>query len=254
VRGAQATFEGADGFLRVYLRDRCDRDVLRNGLGEHYEFTELSYKPYPCCRFNHAAIDAAIALRASAGVSAEGVQRIRVGVNRQAYEAVATPIEVRKAPHTIVHAQFSLPYTVATALVDGRVELGHFTEASIRREDILALAQRVDVFVDNDIDREWGRNVSPAELHVEMDNGTAHRQRVDWPLGHPRRPMSASDFDAKAIDCFRASPLRLPEDSSRRLRELVNTLEFSDDVRSLVRVLEPASSRETASAPPKETQ
>ena len=26
ISGAQATFEGADGFLRVYLRDRCDRD------------------------------------------------------------------------------------------------------------------------------------------------------------------------------------------------------------------------------------
>jgi 2-methylcitrate dehydratase PrpD len=70
VRGAQATFEGADGFLRVYLRDRCDRDVLRKGLGEHFEFTQLSYKPYPCCRFNHTGIDAALALRASAGVSA----------------------------------------------------------------------------------------------------------------------------------------------------------------------------------------
>ena len=124
VRGAQATFEGVDGFLRVYLRDRCDRDVLRKGLGEHYEFTELSYKPYPCCRFNHTAIDAALALRASAGVSAERVRRIRVGVNRQAYEAVATPVDVRKAPRTIVHAQFSLPFTVAAALVDGRVELG----------------------------------------------------------------------------------------------------------------------------------
>jgi 2-methylcitrate dehydratase PrpD len=33
VRGAQATFEGADGFLRVYLRDRCDRDMLRDGSG-----------------------------------------------------------------------------------------------------------------------------------------------------------------------------------------------------------------------------
>ena len=125
---------------------------------------ELSYKPYPCCRFNHTGIDAALALRESAGVSAERVRRIRVGVNRQAYEAVATPIEVRKAPHTIVHAQFSLPFTVAAALVDGRVELSHFTDASIRREDILALAQRVDVFVDDDIEREWGRNISPADM------------------------------------------------------------------------------------------
>jgi 2-methylcitrate dehydratase PrpD len=241
VRGAQATFEGIDGFLRVYLRDRCDRDVLRKGLGEHYEFTALSYKPYPCCRFNHTAIDAAIALRASAGVNAERVRRVRIGVNRQAYEAVCTPVEVRKAPRTIVHAQFSMPFTVAAALVDGRVELGHFTDESIRREDILSLAQRVDVSVDESIEREWGRNISPSDMHVEMVDGATHRQRVDWPLGHPRRPMSAQDFDAKAVDCFRASPVRLPEDSPRQLRNAVDALESSHDVRSLLRILEIAS-------------
>ena len=171
MRGAQATFEGADGFLRVYLRDRCDRDVLRNGLGEHYEFTQLSYKPYPCCRFNHAAIDAALALRTSVGVGAAQVRRVRVGVNRQAYEAVATPIDVRKAPHTIVHAQFSLPFTVATALIDGRVELGHFTERSIRREDILALAQRVEC--------SWTRTSSA------NGDATSHRptSRSRWTTG-----------------------------------------------------------------------
>ena len=240
VRGAQATFEGVDGFLRVYLRDRCDRKVLRKGLGEHYEFAQLSYKPYPCCRFNHTAIDAALALRMS-GVTAERVRRIRVGVNRQAYEAVCTPVDVRKAPPTIVHAQFSIPFTVATALLDGRVELRHFTEASIRRDDILALAQRVDAFVDDDIEREWGRTISPAQLHVEMNDGTTHNLRVDWPLGHPQRPMSTADFDAKASDCFRASALPLSEDAPRQLRQRVNDLESLEDVRLLVRALEPAS-------------
>jgi len=237
VRGAQATFEGADGFLRVYLRERCNRDALREGLGERYEFSELSYKPYPCCRFNHTGIDAALALRKSAGVVAERVSRIRIGVNRQAYEAVATPVEVRKAPHTIVHAQFSLPFTVAAAVVDGRVELNHFTDASIRRDDILALAQRVDVFVDDGIEREWGRNISPAEMQVEMNDGTTHRMRVDWPLGHPRRPMSVADFDAKAADCFRASPVGFRDEAPRELRKLIDALESSDDVRSLVGVL-----------------
>ena len=237
VRGAQATFEGVDGFLRVYLHDRCDRELLRDRLGERYEFVELSYKPYPCCRFNHTAIDAALALRA-AGVRAERVRRIRVGLNRQAYEAVCTPMEVRKAPRTIVHAQFSIPFTVATALIDGRVELRHFTQAAIGREDILALAQRVEPAVDPEIERDWSRNVSPAQLFVELDDGTTHSLRVDWPLGHPRRPMSTADFDAKAIDCFRAAARRLPEDSPHRLRELVDRLESLDNIRPLIHVLE----------------
>lgn len=241
VRGAQATFEGLDGFLRVYLRDRCDREVLRDGLGQRYEFTQLSYKPYPCCRFNHTAIEAALMLRASEGISAASVRRVRVGVTRQAYEAVCTPVQVRKTPETVVHAQFSIPYNVAAALIDGGVKLGHFGESAIHREDILALAQRVDAFVDDDIEREWSRSVSPANLQIDMADGTTHTLRVDLPLGHPSRPMSAADFNAKAMDCFRVSVRPLREDAPRQLRDLVDRLESLDDVRVLARVLEPAA-------------
>lgn len=240
VRGVQATFEGEDGFLRVYLHDRCDRDLLRDALGERFEFTRLSYKPYPCCRLNHSAIDAALALRAEHGIRPERVKRIRVGINRQAYEAVCTPIEVRKAPRTVVHAQFSLPYTVAAALVDGGVRLGHFERASLGREDILALAQRVDAYVEDDIEREWGRSVTPALLHIEMNDGSTHRLRVDQPLGHPDRPMTSAAMEAKAVDCFRAAARPLRADGAARLRQCVDSLESCEDVRVLAGILEPA--------------
>lgn len=241
VRGAQATFEGIDGFLRVYLRDQCDREALRSGLGDCYEFTQLSYKPYPCCRFNHTAIDAALSLRGSKNISAQAVRRVRVGVTRQAYEAVCTPVQVRKAPETIVLAQFSIPYSVAAALIDGSVKLGHFSVYSISREDILALAQRVDAYVDDDIEREWSRSISPAHLHIEMEDGTTHTLRIDIPRGHPRRPMSTADFDAKAIDCFHIAAHPLGEDAPHQLRNLVDRLDSLDDVRLLSRVLQPAS-------------
>ena len=241
VRGTQETFEGADGFLRVYLRDRCDRDALREGLGERYEFTQLSYKPYPCCRFNHTAIEAAIALGAPAKIPAAGIRRVRVGVTRQAYEAVCTPVAVRKAPATIVHAQFSIPFTVAAALIDGGIGLGHFSESAIRRPDILSLAQRVDAYVDEDIEREWSRSISPARVQIDLEDGTTRTLRVDLPLGHPSRPMSTADHDAKAMDCFRLSVRPLGSDAHCRLRDLVDRLESLDDVGELAQVLEPVS-------------
>jgi 2-methylcitrate dehydratase PrpD len=154
---------------------------------------------------------------------------------------VSTPPEVRKAPRTVVHAQFSIPFTVATALTDGCVQLRHFSEASLHRADILALAQRVDAFIDPAIERDWGRNISPAELQIEMNDGATHRLRVDTPLGHPSRPMSAADFDAKAADCFRAAARPLREDSHRQLHSLIDALETLDDVRALVCALQPVS-------------
>ncbi|MBH1966437.1 MAG: MmgE/PrpD family protein [Comamonadaceae bacterium] len=241
IRGAQRTFEGEDGFLRVYLHDRCDRAVLRDGLGERFEFTQLSYKPYPCCRFNHPAISAALTLRKTIGQRVDRIRAIRVGLNHQAYQAVCTPVEVRKAPKTIVQAQFSIPYTVATALIDGRVGMDHFADASLVREDLLALAGKVDASVDAEIERQAGRNISPVMVEIEMDDGTIHRERVDVPLGHPDAPMSEDDFNGKAHDCMRASIRPLGDDAVARLRAQVNQLEKHKDARELIKALSPVT-------------
>ncbi|WP_423454178.1 MmgE/PrpD family protein [Ottowia sp. VDI28] len=240
VRGVQNTFEGEDGFLRVYLHDRCDRAVLRAHLGEQFEFTQLSYKPYPCCRFNHPAISAALALRQVIGGQTGQIRKVRVGLNYQAYEAVCTPVEVRKAPKTVVQAQFSIPYTVAAALIDGGVRLEHFADTSLGREDLLSLASKVDASVDEEIERQAGRNISPVLLEIEMNDGTAHRLRVDAPLGHPSHPMSENDFDTKARDCMRMAARPLGDNAASRLRAQVNQLDKSDNASELIRALAPA--------------
>jgi 2-methylcitrate dehydratase PrpD len=241
IRGVQSTFEGADGFLRVYLQDRCDREALRAGLGERYEFTQLSYKPYPCCRFNHPAIDAVLALRALAPLRPEDIRRIRVGVNNQAHEAVCTPIDMRRAPRTVVQAQFSIPYNVAVALVDGCVQLRHFSDSSLGRPELLALAQKVEPYVSADIERDSGRNVSPVELQIEMMDGSVRQMRIDVPLGAPSRPISTIDLNAKAQDCFAHAVRPLGLDGASELQTLVNAIESIDDVRRLVATLQPAS-------------
>ncbi len=96
--------------------------------------------------------------------------RISVGINRQAYEAVCTPPEIRWNPQTIVQAQFSIPFTVVAALLDQSVSLRHFTDAGVRRADILALAAKIECAVDPDIERDWSRNISPAEVRVMAGN------------------------------------------------------------------------------------
>lgn len=241
IRGVQNTFEGEDGFLRVYLHDRCDRAALRASLGEQFEFTQLSYKPYPCCRFNHPAISAALALRQAVGGRADHIRRIRVGLNHQAYEAVCTPVEVRKAPKTVVQAQFSIPYTVAAALIDGGVRLEHFADAALKREDLLSLASKVEASVNEEIERQAGRNVSPVLLEIELNDGSIHRLRVDAPLGHPSHPMSENDFDIKARDCMQVAARPLGGDAVARLRSLVNQLEKLNDASELITALAPAA-------------
>ncbi len=228
IRGVQNTFDGLDGFLRVYLRNEFDRSVLLADLGRRYEGASLSYKPYPCCRHDHTAIDAALEARARWKPRPEDIAHVEVQVSKQAYEAVCTPVGLRKNPTSIVAAQFSIPYAVAAALIDGRVELGHFTDDGIRRPDILALGARVDGMVGAEIERDWGRKVSPANLTMVMSDGSRHAVRVDLAKGSVERPMSAAEFDAKVADCLRFAVAPLQPDAAARLREVVDTLERRD--------------------------
>ena len=220
-RGAAPTFEGADGLFRVYLRGRrppcCGR--ARRAL----RVARLSYKPYPCCRFNHTAIGAALGC-ATRGRS-HGLAGVRASaLNHQADEAVCTPIAMREAPATIVQAQFSIPFTVACALHRGAVTLADFTDEGIRDAEVRATAGLVEVVVDPEIERESSRSISPTRLSVETDEGIVEA-RVDRPRGDAARPMSRRDFDAKMQGCLEFSGAVWPSDMIAGLHDAIDGLD-----------------------------
>ena len=67
-----------------------------------------------------------------------------------------------------------------------------------------------------------------------MTDGSMHEMRVDCPKGHPDRPMSVADFDAKLRDCVRVAALPFPADTVERLRAAVDNLAAAPDVAALV--------------------
>src|SRR6185369_10443234 len=165
-----------------------DADIVRQDLGRRFELLNLSYKPYPCCRDVHTAVDAVLLARAEGPCSADDIAEIRVGVTAPGYQMVCVPEQVRLAPRTIVEAQFSIPYAVAAAWIDGGLGLAHFTDEALRRSDVLALASRVQPFVDDEIDRDWRRVITPAKVSVHFRDGQTVQARVDYSKGQPRNP------------------------------------------------------------------
>src|SRR6267142_5732188 len=62
--GAHNIFVGRFGFFELYQPNGADPSVLLRDLGTAFRGEALSYKPYPCGRPLHAAIDAALMARA----------------------------------------------------------------------------------------------------------------------------------------------------------------------------------------------
>lgn len=237
IKGPVGVFEGADGFFRVYLHGEVDAGVVRRDLGERFELLGLSYKPYPCCRDLHTSADAALQVRARAQRPASDIAAIRVGVTTQGFNIGCTPAHVRLAPKTIVEAQFSIPYAIASAYIDGNLGIGNFSDEGLRRPDVLALTQKVQPYVDTEMDRDWGRFVTPARVTVEFRDGQTVEARVDYPKGHPKNPMSTAEFNAKTRDCATHSARTLPAETPARLMETVGRLETLPDVDALLRVM-----------------
>ena len=197
----------------------------------------MSYKPYPCCRDTHAPIDAALELARKTKRKGQDIERIRVGVTGPGYQMVCVPEQVRLNPKTIVEAQFSIPYTVAAAWIDGPITLGHLSDEGIKRPDILDLAKCVQCYVHEDIDRAWARFVTPAHVRVDFKDGTHAECRIDYPKGHPKNAMTEAEFAAKTADCMKLSAVPLPPNTAQRLIDAVAGLEKAADISELMRVM-----------------
>ena len=232
--GPPTVFEGRFGFLRAYLDDRADVGALTRGLGEEWELTRTFFKPYPANHFTHAGIDAAISLREE-GLDIEEVEEIDLGVAAAVLRTIAQP-EVEKArPETGYAAQFSGPFTVATALAGGGglgVSLDDFTDEAVKDPVKLDLASRVRCVADAECDRIFP-NQFPAVLRVRLKSGEAREARISHNRGGPENPLSDEELEVK----FRANAaIALPAERVEELRSALEALGEADTVGDVVRL------------------
>ncbi|RVV96840.1 MmgE/PrpD family protein [Mesobaculum littorinae] len=232
--GPQTVFEGANGLLSTHgLPDLADAAQLSADLGTRWETERVSIKPYPCCHFAHGAIDCAIGLRAD-GIAAEDVQGIHAIIDEVAAGFVCKPIESKYVPTSAYGAKFSLPFLVATGLIDGQVTQGSFDATSIARDDLLALARRV-TYEDAEKGTTGFPKYFPGHLVVTLTDGRVIEKRVAVNRGNPDAPLSDAEVAGKfrqnvdgIVDAARADAL------VEKLASLEELGDLSDLTRELV--------------------
>jgi 2-methylcitrate dehydratase PrpD len=212
--GPPAAYEGRFGLYALYLRDAAPTLLAEatHGLGETWEIEAVSVKPLPACHMTHAAIDAAIALRAEHGLAAEDIAHVTVLVPEGVIPIVCEPVAPKRTPQTGYDAQFSIPYTVATALLTGKFTLDALDAAALNDPAVLDLATRVDYAIDPDSD--YPKHFT-GEVIVETRDGRTLRHREGINRGASDRPLSNADIDAKyfenaarTVDAARAAEVR----------------------------------------------
>ena len=120
--GAHNIFDGRFGFFELYQPNGDDPSVLLRDLGTAFRGEALSYKPYPCGRPLHAAIDAALAARAQLEIErADDIAAVTIEADPAGHSDQFERGPAKRRPTQVVEAQFAQPFLVATALVHGKV-------------------------------------------------------------------------------------------------------------------------------------
>ena len=234
--GAQHSMEGRFGLYNLYQRGKYNRDTLLDGLGQEFEVVNLSFKPYSCCRQIHAHVDAALQLKRDFRLEPGDIEKVSVFVNADPH-FLCDPLELRRRPQEEVHAQFSIPYSVAVALTHGKVLIKDYTRPALKDEAVLAVADRVTPVYDSSLPT---RVVPPARMEIVTTDGrTLNSDVVVDAKGHPDNPMSFDELAEKFRDCVTHSVNPLPEADVEKAIELCANLEDVSDVSQLIALLAP---------------
>jgi 2-methylcitrate dehydratase PrpD len=197
-RGPVTAIEGPAGFLHAYS-EAPDPAVLR-APRDGFELMRTGVKPHACCRYMQGPIDLALRLRAELGAAVADVERIDVGMLAAGIPIVCDPVARKRRPQSVVDAQFSLPFGVAIALVDGRASPGEFVAARYTAPEIVALMDRVDAVPDAALDAVFPRRW-PAWMRLRLRDGRTLEAQVAHPLGDPENfpPPAALDGKFRAL-------------------------------------------------------
>jgi 2-methylcitrate dehydratase len=197
--GPSPIFEGEKGFMKL-VSGPLDLPLFGGEKGGHFMILDTYIKHYPVEYHAQTAVEAALVVREEL-MKAEGLQglagisEVEIGSYNVAIEIIGRDPE-KWRPQTRETADHSFPYCVAVALQDGTVTLQSFEPKRLSDPALRALMQKVRV-VEQEEFKDWYPQAMPTRVSVRTAAGKEYVKQVDFPLGHPRNPMSDREVEEK---------------------------------------------------------
>ena len=192
--GSRDILDGENGFWIMAGSDRCDATRFTDRLGTRWTVEELSFKPYPACRWVHAALEATEHLMRENDLRAADIREAQVGTFEDVIENFA-----ERRPKTMVDAQFSLPWTMAVTVAGLPKGPEWYSENTLSNPSIQAVADKVRMVVDREAqDRHFSdERKAMAVVQITTRDGRRLERRVAVALGGIASPWPKGGIEAK---------------------------------------------------------
>jgi len=222
--------EGGFGLYQVLHQDAPLHEAAIDELGHSYALVTdgLRIKPYPCGGLTHEVIDAVLEFRAKHGLTAEMIDSVDVDVVKHTFDRI-----VFRVPQTGIQGKFCMPYLVARAIIDGKIGLHVFTDRAVRDQNVLKLAERVQMNLDPNLKKSDAAG-RPCRVTIRLKNGQTLTREAQHAKGGPEYPMSEAELREKFTEC--AGEAIDPRKAAQALDHIEN-LETLSDIRPLCDIL-----------------
>ena len=176
--------EAPRGFAQV-VSPKHDWNEITGELGQRFEISFNTYKPFACGIVIHPTIDAATQLRAQ-GVKAADVERVELKVHSLVLELTG-----KKEPQDGLQAKFSVYHGFAAGLIFGQAGETEYDDHIVTREDMVALRRKVVATVDDSIDE------AAADVTAVLKDGRHVHVFVEHAIGSLERPLTEQQLEGK---------------------------------------------------------
>jgi 2-methylcitrate dehydratase PrpD len=167
-----------------------DSEEIIRGLGRDFEIERVYFKPYSCCRWIHSALDAMLFILDEHGIAPEKVDKVTVETFERALRLNNYP-----NPDSLEAAQYSIPFSLAVAAVDGPSALLPITSECLGDPGIVSFAEKVELVADPELDKVFP---AKAPARIVLRTGTKEYTKLVYDAkGDPANPMDQIELKAK---------------------------------------------------------
>ncbi|CAG8240691.1 unnamed protein product [Penicillium salamii] len=161
-------------------------------LGNVWEITKNTFKPFPCDRIIHAAIDGWIQIHDQAvekKLDLTSIVNVTARTNPKVLFLTDNP-----EPKTGLDGKFSVYHAAAVSLLFGEATPVQFSDEAVKNSTVVSLRKKVSVTSDDAVSEH------EAFVTAQFKDGTKLEVHVKEALGSIKKPLSAKQLKEKFLE------------------------------------------------------
>jgi 2-methylcitrate dehydratase PrpD len=230
--GTRNGLDEVDGYYLLCGSRSYNEYKLTEALGKRYRLSDLSFKPYPTCRFMQSTLDSVSLIVQEHDLDEKDIESVEVFVTPFLAEAFSV-----YEPASMIDAQFSMPYAIAGIIRRIVPSPAWYNEERMSDPVTRAAMKKVKLVPDEKIERlRAERSILSPKVRIRTKGGGVYERQEYCAKGHPDKPFSREDFTTKFTRCLESAGRGLYAD---RAIETIEHLEQCEDIGGLLALFAP---------------